>query len=392
MNFCLYFHRKLMKLINDILTRFNLKHNSFYAYSIKEYKSITDKILIICPIHGEFTQTIANHFNHGCYECAKIHLANIKRGNLNNYLAKCNVVHGFKYDYSKIIFNKLKDKVEIICPIHGSFSCSLDNHMNKKIGCKKCTKRKNGEKEFFEHVKRRKENYDYSKVNYINSSTSVEIICQKHGSFWQIPGNHINKNHICPQCSLEQKSLKLMGSLNNYLDKLNIYHNNKYDYSKFIYSGLRKKSTIICPIHGEFQQSIFVHLNCGCPICNESHVEKLIRNYLIKNNIKFTTQKIFKDCKNTRNLLFDFYLNDFNICIEFDGIQHYGIKKSYDYDFELVKKRDDIKTQYCILNNIELIRIPYFNKNNIGEILSKLLKYPVCKRDIFNEKYYSFLL
>ena len=292
--------------IDDIIKRFNIYHNNYYTYNITKYKSTTDTIVILCPKHGEFKQTIANHFKHGCYECAKIKLANIKRGNIETYINKCNIIYNNKYDYSKVIFNKLKDKVEIICTEHGSFFVSLDNHMNKKIGCKKCTIHKSGK------FKPKEIMYDYSKVKYINSKTKIEIICPIHGSFFQTPNNHLSKNHKCPSCSLISKSNLFISNLDNYLNKLNSFHSYKYDYSKFVYMGYNKKSIIICQIHGEFKQSISSNLKYGCPFCNESKGEKEISKILDMNNIKYERQKKFTECKNIRKLSFDFYLPNYN--------------------------------------------------------------------------------
>lgn len=103
-----------------------------------------------------------------------------------------------------------------------------------------------------------------------------------------------------------------------------------------------------------------------CPICRESNGEKTIRLFLKNNNINFIQQKVFFNCKGIKNSLpFDFYLLDYNIIVEYDGIQHYipidffgGIKS-----FMNLKKTDQIKNEYCQLNNIKLIRISYIDKD-----------------------------
>ncbi len=366
-----------MKLTTEeILNRFNRQHNYFYKYNIQNYNSINDKTEIVCPLHGKFFQSIANHFKHGCYECAKIRLADIKRGDLNVYLDKCKIIHNNKFDYSKIIFNKLKDKVEIICQIHGSFFCSLDSHMNKGTGCKKCSSMISNRNKNYIFLPPKNSIYDYSKAIYINSRTHIEIICPivDHGSFFQTPNNHLTKNHGCPKCAFLFKAHDLMNTLEHYLDELNTIHNNKYDYSKFQYMSYNEKSIIICPKHGEFLQSIGVHLQCGCPICNMSRGERDVMRYLIENGIKFEYNYRFADCINKRTLPFDFYLPEYNICIEFDGEHHYGVKKSYSYDFLEVQKHDRTKTNYCIEKKIRLIRIPYFNGNKIKNILDLEIK------------------
>lgn len=95
---------------------------------------------------------------------------------------------------------------------------------------------------------------------------------------------------------------------------------------------------------------------------------------LINNEINFEQQKIFDGCKDKRKLSFDFYLPEYNICIEYDGIQHY---ESIEYwgghkNFNYIKKHDQIKTDFCENNNIKLIRIKYNRKLNSNDILEKI--------------------
>lgn len=117
----------------------------------------------------------------------------------------------------------------------------------------------------------------------------------------------------------------------------------------------------------------------GCPACSASKGEKFIAYYLKENNIAFIPQKRFDDCKDKRALPFDFYLPSFNMCIEFDGQQHFNpdtyfgeSEEKAKEDFERLKRRDNIKNNYCAKNNITLIRIPYWEVNNISVLLDKI--------------------
>jgi very-short-patch-repair endonuclease len=133
-----------------------------------------------------------------------------------------------------------------------------------------------------------------------------------------------------------------------------------------------KKIKIICPKHGEFYQTPRNHKNNhGCPICNTSKGEKKIREFLINKNIYFTQQYRFIDCKNILPLPFDFYLPKKNICIEYDGKQHFDKKSKY-YSENLLKN-DNIKNIYCKNNKIKLIRISYKKFKNIYNVLSEVL-------------------
>lgn len=115
--------------------------------------------------------------------------------------------------------------------------------------------------------------------------------------------------------------------------------------------------------------------NSGCPFCKESHGEIKIRTFLEKNDIEFEGQKSFKDCKLKQALLFDFYIPVHNICIEFDGQQHFESVNIFGgkENFQKIQERDAIKNEFCKKENINLLRIPYTEFNNIDDILTKTL-------------------
>jgi very-short-patch-repair endonuclease len=108
-----------------------------------------------------------------------------------------------------------------------------------------------------------KNRYDYSKVHYINAKTKIIITCKQHGDFEQSPTNHLS-GFNCQKCA---KNLKI--NTTTFIEKANMTHNNKFDYSKVNYVNADTKITIICKEHGEFEQIPDFHLNrkCGCPKC-----------------------------------------------------------------------------------------------------------------------------
>lgn len=111
------------------------------------------------------------------------------------------------------------------------------------------------------------------------------------------------------------------------------------------------------------------------PRCSISTGEKSIRSWLIENDIKFIPEYTFIDCRDQRVLPFDFYLPDKNTIIEYDGKQHFE-KNDYwggESALRIVQHHDRIKNNYCSSNNINLIRIPYWDFKNIPMILSKEL-------------------
>ena len=129
----------------------------------------------------------------------------MKRRTTIDFIADSILIHGDTYDYSKSIFTRRKDKVTIICKTHGEFQQSACGHL-RGSGCDKCAhnnldkKRTKSIEQFLNDASlHHKNKYNYSKVIYKNWVKKVEIICSKHGSFFQSPHNHL-KGHGCNKC------------------------------------------------------------------------------------------------------------------------------------------------------------------------------------------------
>jgi len=276
--------------------------------------------------------------------------------------------HSDKYDYSKVNYINNRTNVEIICPIHGSF---FQNPYSHKSGssCPKCVNRNKSDNYSFIEMARRihGDKYDYSKVNYLNNKSKVQIVCSKHGVFEQTPNVHLSKGSGCPKCVGKNKGN------DDFIEAASKYHSNKYDYSNVSYKNAHGKVDIKCPEHGIFKMSYNSHVTkgYGCPFCSESSGESKVKAFLTNNNINFEYHKIFKDCKYVRNLVFDFYLPDKNLIIEYDGRHHFMPIWGGDYEFSIIKKRDQVKNKYCEDKNIDMIRIKY--DENIYDKLKEII-------------------
>ena len=145
--------------------------------------------------------------------------------------------------------------------------------------------------------------YDYSKVAYVTGEQAVCIICPKHGEFWQRPRVHL-RGRGCRQCWIDGISTKLSSNTEEFIKKARKVHRNKYDYSKVDYKGTTTKVTIICPVHGEFEQTPNSHLNGnGCYQCGRdtsglklrlTQDEFISRCNIIHNNKYDYSKTIFK--------------------------------------------------------------------------------------------------
>lgn len=114
--------------------------NSIYDYSKVNYVNNKTKVTIVCQEHGEFQQKPDKHLaGHHCPKCANINISKAQRDTLEEFISKAKLVHGDKYDYSKVVYTNNKTKVIIICKEHGEFKQKAENHINQQ-GCPSCAK------------------------------------------------------------------------------------------------------------------------------------------------------------------------------------------------------------------------------------------------------------
>ena len=183
-----------------------------------------------------------------------------------------------------------------------------------------------------------------------------------------------NGKTFCPKCGLKRKTQSMPFEYDYVVNYINSFD---YDLLSCTYINCKEKITVKCN-NNHVYNTTFDNFknNKRCPICNNSKGESRISKWLDNNNITYKQQYKFKDCKNKKALPFDFYMEDFNIAIEYDGEFHYdntrASKLQSKCKLKLVKKRDTIKNEYCRKMGIKLYRIPYFEFNNIDKILEHI--------------------
>lgn len=209
---------------------------------------------------------------------------------LKSFIEKSNIVHDFKYDYSKSIYTASKNKIEIGCVKHGYFFQIARDHYNSKAGCPSCAGTKKLTKIEFELKARRvhKNKYGYDFVDYRNNREKVEITCFKHGSFFQSPSDHLSGKG-CNYCRIEEKKFKQKINSDVFFERCRAAHGQKYDYSESTYNGMNNELTVICKVHGKFTQKANDHQRgSGCNKC-----AKLVNHYNRNSFIDFCCKKGF---------------------------------------------------------------------------------------------------
>lgn len=295
-----------------------------YDYSKIKYTRAQDYVTIICPIHGEFKIKAYHLLNGtGCRKCAdELHSKKMKERASRTFIEKSIKVHGNKYDYSRVDYKSSREKVCIICPIHGEFYQKPHEHLSGN-GCQKCgieqlkQKLSFTKEQFIQKAKEiHGEKYDYSKVEYINFTTPVKIICSKHGIFEQLPVIHLCQKCGCPKCILKSQT--------NLFDKL-----------------------VKDVPQAEFEFEI-------------------------------TSKKV----PWLGRMRLDIYSPILNMAIEYDGIQHFKQVnfRGYKTNLDLIKNLDKKKEELCNLNNCELFRINYnYSQNDYDNLINIIqLKLNCC--------------
>lgn len=286
-----------------------------YDYSEANYIDSKTEVKIICLIHGAFWQRPSVHLQgHGCPQCAIENNPRCQPDTRESFIAKAEKVHGKgKYDYSRVIYINNHTKVEIICPMHGSFWQTPYNHIYGNQGCPHCYGTPKKTKEQFVRDAEQVHGvgtYDYSRAIYDGNKEPLEIICHKkdkngveHGSFWQRPVNHI--------------------------------------------AGRQ-----------------------GCPKCSQSHMECEANAFLSKMGVTFKAQKTFPWLGSLR---LDFYIKDFNIAIECQGQQHFEPVDFFGGEeaFKERVERDQRKKRLCEENGVPLFYVRY--DENVEERLRQIL-------------------
>lgn len=243
--------------ILDFIEKSKYTHGDKYNYENVEYINNNTKVCIICREHGEFWQTPASHWNGcGCPMCV------FRFRNTDEYVTYAKLIHGDRFDYSKVEYTTRDDYIKIICPIHGEFKQGAQSHLITD-GCQACSNKKKKTNDDFvrESGKIHNYKYDYSKSKYINFNTKLTITCPIHGDFEQYPTNHL-RGRGCDKCARMNATLYSETILNRNKEKwccvdATLYIIKCYNKDELFYKiGITKKE-----IHQRFKTNAHMPYN-----------------------------------------------------------------------------------------------------------------------------------
>lgn len=254
------------------------------------------------------------------------------------------------------------------CPVGHITNTMTFWSFKKGCRCPKCSNRAKLDYEFVKH-QFEKEGYKLISQEYVNANKKLKTICPK-GHIWDVTYGHFYDGKRCGECDTSKKL--------DYFFVKEEFEKEGYQLISKTYKNAQSQLDVKCPKGHVTSTITWNNFQRGqrCKICNESKGEREIAKILETYNIRYTREYRFPKCKDKYKLPFDFYLPDYNICIEYDGEQHFKPIKHLGGLDELkrVQRRDGIKNKYCLDNNINLIRIPYWDYKNIEKILIDKLK------------------
>ena len=364
-------HEEYIKQVSEINSHIEV---------VEAYTDAKTKILHKCKIDGcEWRATPNNVLGgHGCPECARKLTAQKLRKTHEEYIKKVTKIN----PNIEVLGEYVKNSINILhrCKIDGYKWMARPANILTGYGCPMCSGSiKKTREEYVNELKDINSNIEVL-GEYVDRHTKILHKCKVDGHEWHATPSHILNGTGCPICSKISQIQKRRKSHCKYISQVNVVNPNIEVIGEYINS--QTKILHKCRFCG-YQWYIVPNniLNGqGCPKCCISHGEKDIENYLVQHNISYINQYKFNNCRNKRPLPFDFYLPEYNICIEYDGVQHFeptdfaGRGELWaNKKLEQIQYNDEIKNRYCKDNNIILLRIKYNEdiKNALDDVFNK---------------------
>ena len=354
-----------------------------------EYKSVTDKLNFICRRHPD--KGVQQMTLKDLMKGSKCVYCKFEDGDPHNKPYPDDIViqqlDKLNCDYVGRYVKNEKSIIQFVCRKHpwkGVQETSWNNIAKGMNICGVCNGLNRNTYDFKMMVKEINPNIEIIS-EYNGARKTVRCRCKIDGCEWETKADKILSGCGCPECGRRKIGDTHRGDLKQKIQKLHEMHPD----IEFLTEPVLSTQKILCKckICGHEWYATYTNLtkatkSTGCPHCTISKGEKKIYQLLQKWGYDFDTQQRYPDLYDERELPFDFILLDYNILIEYDGIQHYKIgnwSSSYDKNLEVFQKtikHDIMKNEYCYDNNIPLIRIPYWHYDELEYYLfDELVKY-----------------
>lgn len=248
----------------EFIERATKSHGDLYDYSSVNYIGTTSKVKIFCRKHNLFEQDAASHMaGHGCPSCANDIRGNSVALNNEKFIEKAVKVHGDRYDYSKVEYINSSTEVTVCCKTHGDFRKKAKDFLYGE-GCLLCNQDKRDKINLEIFLQKAKKTHG-DRYSY----QEVQYIkkTEKLTILCNSHGKFLQKSHAhlagqgCPKCAKETQRLAVTKSQKQFIQDCKKVHGSKYSYDKTDYKGSKEIITVLCKKHGEFVLNSSSHLN-----------------------------------------------------------------------------------------------------------------------------------
>lgn len=340
---------------------------------VGKYINANTKITHHCLIHNVYWDAVPSSLLRGCgcYKCKSERIRSSKVKPESSYIDEVKKAN----PQIEVIGQYIDSNTPILhrCKLHNITWNAYPASILRGCGCYKCgiDKSKNGRTKHHDDYIDELGNFNPNIIvlgEYINASTPILHKCAIDGYEWYARPANILSGKGCPKCG--GNILKPHEEYVREVKKINPYIIVKEKYVNANTSILHE-----CKIDHHIWKARpddILH-DRGCPLCNESRLERKTRIWLENHSFSYIKDKKYDDCIDKRSLSYDFYLPDYNTNIECQGRQHY---EPVDYfggeeQFSVQLLHDKIKRDYCTSNGIKLLEIPY--NANVEETLNNFL-------------------
>ena len=337
---------------------------------IDKYNGVKNNIRHKCLIHNYIWDVRPDNLLHGkgCPLCRNDLLRDQKVKSDQQYLNELSDINSYVIPLES--YKTSNQSIYHLCLKHNIKWKASPCNILKGCGCKQCGNEKSSLSMSLTHS----DYCDKLKIynpnvipigKYINNKTPISHKCLIHNYEWITTPGSVLQGCGCPLCKSEKIIEKLSKTHEEYIQELSQTNDNIECLDKYINAVTPILHRCKVCNHQWNVTPANLLFGFGCPQCNISHGEKSIKAFLENNNIIYVPQKRFDNCKDSKPLPFDFYLVDYNKCIEYDGLQHFKPIEFFggEEPFNILQLHDKIKTEYCEQNNIPLLRIPYYEKD-----------------------------
>ena len=333
------------------------------------YIDAKTKILHRCKVDGHEWNPSPDSIlsGRGCPKCRGRYLSRLMSRTHNEYIGEVSQIN----PNIEVLGTYVNSDTKILhrCKIDGYVWSVVPSSILKGVGCPMCAGKAPYTTESFKYVMKSLHPSIEVVGEYVNNKTNIALRCKIDGHQWEATPHNVLRGSGCPKCGgripmSHGEYVSAVALINKYIEVLGTFINK----CTAILHRCKKDGHewLVRPEH--------ILNGHGCPACNSSIGERLVANYLEDYGILYKPQHKFDGCKNKKRLPFDFYLPSLNVCIEYDGIQHFQPVEAFGGQkaFEECQRNDAVKNRFCEVSQITLLRIRY--DQDVSQVLDDFFK------------------